>query len=404
MDDPNTRSDLDPAAIRAAANALEIACVNGLQGTDPGCAYTFTRTFEHVNWLDFESLVQAGKTPEESGINDRFHRIEADLDALGDNVRRAFVCLETLRAQLRVCLNEIVTVLNAKEKDSKEKEEAKDTKDNKDSKDSKDTKETKETKDNKDNKEAKEGKDGKDNREAKDEKDATDKDEKERGKDLLGAAEKKDQDGPGGRPSFDRVHVVDHVVGERVAGRNAASLRAARLHCPRRAARARRTGIERAAGGMMFVVLAYRHDVAARALVERWRAAGEQAALLTCADLTRRGWRYVAGNPAASYADVGGQVLATRDIRAVITRMPAVGEVELPHVHEDDRRYAAAEMQAFLLAWLCSLECPVTQSSFSVQPRGPMVDRRPVGTAGTPGRHRGTTGHRARCVPGGGSI
>ena len=39
--------------------------------------------------------------------------------------------------------------------------------------------------------------------------------------------------------------------------------------------------------------------------------------------------------------------------------MPAVGEAELAHVHEDDRSYAAAEMQAFLLAWLSSLECPV---------------------------------------------
>jgi hypothetical protein len=52
-------------------------------------------------------------------------------------------------------------------------------------------------------------------------------------------------------------------------------------------------------------------------------------------------------------------VIASREIRAVITRMPAVGEVEVAHVHPDDRRYAAAEMQAFLLAWLSSLECPV---------------------------------------------
>ena len=87
----------------------------------------------------------------------------------------------------------------------------------------------------------------------------------------------------------------------------------------------------------MLVVLAYRYDAAARALVQRWRAAGEQAALLTCADLARPGWRYVAGNPAAGFADIDGQVIATPRIRAVITRMPAVGEAELAHVHEDDR-------------------------------------------------------------------
>jgi len=110
---------------------------------------------------------------------------------------------------------------------------------------------------------------------------------------------------------------------------------------------------------MMLVVLAYRYDSAAHALVQRWRAAGEQAVLLTCADLARPGWRYVAGNPAAGFADIDGQVIATSAIRAVVTRMPAVGETELGHVHEEDRSYAAAEIQAFLLAWLSSLECPV---------------------------------------------
>jgi len=109
----------------------------------------------------------------------------------------------------------------------------------------------------------------------------------------------------------------------------------------------------------MLVVLAYRYDSAAQALVQRWRAAGEEAVLLTCADLARPGWRYVAGNPAAGFADIEGQVIATSAITAVVTRMPAVSEAELGHVHEEDRGYAAAEIQAFLLAWLSSLVCPV---------------------------------------------
>ena len=230
MDDPKTRSDRDKAASRA-ANALEIACVNGIQPTEPGCAYTFKRTFEHADWLDFESLVQAGKTPEESGINDRFHRIEADLDALGDNVRRAFVCLETLRAQLRVCLNEIVTVLNAKDKDNKEKEQAKDTKDTKDTKDSKDTKETKETKDTKDNKEATEAKNRKDNKEAKEDKDATDKEEKEA---RQGPSRRRRKEGSRTARGESRwMHFADPARRERVAGGDAASRRPTRLHYPR---------------------------------------------------------------------------------------------------------------------------------------------------------------------------
>ena len=107
----------------------------------------------------------------------------------------------------------------------------------------------------------------------------------------------------------------------------------------------------------MLVILAYAHDAGARALVERWRADGEDAALLTCADLSRPGWRH--GGGMTGQAVIDGQLIATRDIRAVVTRIPAVGEAELMHLHDDDRRYAAAEMQAFLLAWLMSLECPV---------------------------------------------
>ena len=145
----------------------------------------------------------------------------------------------------------------------------------------------------------------------------------------------------------------------------------------------------------MLVVLAYTHDVAARALVQRWRADGEQAALLTCGDLSRPGWRYVAGNAAAGYADVDGQVIATREIRAVITRIPAVGEAELAHVHEDDRAYAASEMQAFLLAWLSSLECPVLNRPSPSNLGGPLwslaqwVQRaRRLGVAARPVTHR----------------
>jgi hypothetical protein len=194
MADNTVRTDIKGVAVRAGANQLEIACVNGVPATDPSGGYNFVRTFQHSDWIDGESLVQAGKTPEEGGINERLHKIEADLDALGDNVRRAFIAVDTLRAQISICLNQIVTILNAKEKDTKEKEESKDSKDTKDTKDTKETKETKDNKDTKENKEAKEQKDGKENKENKENKDSSDKDEKEHSKDLLGAAEKKDSD------------------------------------------------------------------------------------------------------------------------------------------------------------------------------------------------------------------
>ena len=109
----------------------------------------------------------------------------------------------------------------------------------------------------------------------------------------------------------------------------------------------------------MLVVLAYAHDQSARALVDRWRAAGEDAGVLTCADLSRPGWVFRPGDPANGRAVIEGRTVSSADIRAVIVRMPAIGEAELGHVHAQDRAYAASEMHAFLLAWLASLPCPV---------------------------------------------
>ena len=109
----------------------------------------------------------------------------------------------------------------------------------------------------------------------------------------------------------------------------------------------------------MVVVFAYSHDRAAAAIVERWRRAGEDAAVLTCADLSRRGWVHRPGDPAASRCVLDGRVVPTSELRAVIVRAPVISDGELTHVHAQDRAYAAAEMQAFMLAWLSSLTCAV---------------------------------------------
>ena len=56
---------------------------------------------------------------------------------------------------------------------------------------------------------------------------------------------------------------------------------------------------------------------------------------------------------------VGGQTIATDQIRGVLTRLPAVTETEIPHIVPSDRAYVAAEMTAFLSGWLTSLKCPL---------------------------------------------
>lgn len=107
----------------------------------------------------------------------------------------------------------------------------------------------------------------------------------------------------------------------------------------------------------MRLVLAGRHDAAARALVARWGA--DRAALAGPADLSRPGWRHHAGEPGQATAAVGGRTVPATELEAVVVRLGAVAADELDDVRPEDRDYAAQEMTAFLLAWLDGLRCPV---------------------------------------------
>jgi hypothetical protein len=70
------------------------------------------------------------------------------------------------------------------------------------------------------------------------------------------------------------------------------------------------------------------------------------------ADLSRAGWRYVVGCPEQATACAGGQVLAANEIAAVLCRIVAVVPEDLGHLHDEDRAFAAAEMNALLRAWI----------------------------------------------------
>ena len=110
----------------------------------------------------------------------------------------------------------------------------------------------------------------------------------------------------------------------------------------------------------MLVVVAGRHDATARAFAERHAAVG--AALLTPDDLSRPGWRFALGADGPrpdGTAVVAGRIVENGAIRGVLTRLPRVDETELPEIVPEDRAYVAAEMTAFLLAWLAALPCPV---------------------------------------------
>lgn len=106
----------------------------------------------------------------------------------------------------------------------------------------------------------------------------------------------------------------------------------------------------------MILVVASAVDEAARQFVRR---SDGRAKLLTCRNLSTRGWRLSVPEREPAIAVVEGARVRAAEITGVITRLPYVGEGELPHIAAADRSYVAAEMQAFLFAFLSALRCPV---------------------------------------------
>jgi hypothetical protein len=98
-------------------------------------------------------------------------------------------------------------------------------------------------------------------------------------------------------------------------------------------------------------------------MVKRWKSWG--AALLGCEDLSAPGWRYNPADRRASRAVIDGRIVRERDIRGVLVRRPQLLQQELTHIAPADREFVAAEMGAFLFAWLSHLPCRVLN-----RPRG----------------------------------
>lgn len=125
----------------------------------------------------------------------------------------------------------------------------------------------------------------------------------------------------------------------------------------------------------MLVVVASQHDAEAAALVQRWRARGLAAGLLTARDLSTRGWCHHVGEPGPEWAVIDGRRTPSADIRGVLTRLPTIRDDELGHLDAGDRAYAAAEMTALLLSWLTGLACPVLNRPTPSSLMGPNLPR-----------------------------
>lgn len=121
----------------------------------------------------------------------------------------------------------------------------------------------------------------------------------------------------------------------------------------------------------MLVIVASRYDRHAQMLVSRH---GE-ARLLTSEDLSSRGWRFELGGSGDSFAVIGGEVVNRRDVEGVLTRLPCVFAGDLLNIVPEDRGYVAAEMTAFLAAWLSNLKCSVLNRPTPLCLSGPFLRR-----------------------------
>jgi hypothetical protein len=127
----------------------------------------------------------------------------------------------------------------------------------------------------------------------------------------------------------------------------------------------------------VLLILASPGDVEAHALAAAWSS--YQAAVVTWSDLSRAGWCYTshcadaaAWNIGGSASCcVGGRVVPASDIEAVLTRAATVDPADLVEIAEHDREYVAAEMHAFLVAWLTALGGRVVNRPTPRSLRGP---------------------------------
>jgi len=119
----------------------------------------------------------------------------------------------------------------------------------------------------------------------------------------------------------------------------------------------------------MIVIFASAYDESSYSLAARWSA--ENAAVLTCNDLSLPGWQHHLPLRDDSTAVINGRLVPTREIKGVLIRWPGVFVQELPHIVTEDRDYVAREMMAFLVAWFTQLNCRVVNQPTPVNLCGP---------------------------------
>jgi hypothetical protein len=110
-------------------------------------------------------------------------------------------------------------------------------------------------------------------------------------------------------------------------------------------------------------------DQAACDLVDAWSAAG--AVLLSAEDLCTSGWVFHATSNGEGSFVAGGIRRQNDELYGVVVRRPGVAPEELRWIATEDRQYVAAEINAFLVAWLSALPCAVLNRPTATSLCGP---------------------------------
>lgn len=83
------------------------------------------------------------------------------------------------------------------------------------------------------------------------------------------------------------------------------------------------------------------------------------------------GWVLQVPPGSRASAVIGGRTIRSKEIRGILTLRPCVFPEELQNIQFAHRKYVAAELNAFLLAWLAAQSCPVLNRPTAVCLAGP---------------------------------
>lgn len=154
----------------------------------------------------------------------------------------------------------------------------------------------------------------------------------------------------------------------------------------------------------MRLVLAHDHDITAHELAARW---GSDAVLLTPAELSSEHLLLHLDEHGHSQAEVTSRPGVT----SVLTRLGGISAADLPQVSAQDAVYAAAELDAFLRAWLGVWPGPVVNRPSTTCLNGPgwrpeqwVAAATAVGLRACPIRRRATLTDMPDTDPNGGTT